>query len=268
MNRSMIAASVTLGQLQHKLDTVANNIANVNTNGFKRREVSFSDLLFQQMNNLPTGGPGRLTPHGIRSGTGGAVSGTTLRLEQGTLKQTERMLDLALMQPEYFFQVLHNGEVQYTRDGAFYLSQSRPGYLNIVTGDGAYLLGTNGPIEIPENYKSISINKNGQIEVTLRNNTIYNAGQLSLVNVERPQYLQAVGNNRFAGPEPNTGIALADILTVENGAEVIVQGALEMSNVDLSREMTSLIEMQRHFQLSARSLTIADEMMGLVNRIR
>lgn len=268
MNRAMIAASVTMGQLQYKLDTVANNIANINTNGFKRREVSFSDLLFQQINNLPTGGPGRLTPNGIRSGAGAAVSGTTLRLEQGSIKQTERMLDLALTEPQYFFQVLHNGEVQYTRDGAFYLSQSRPGYLNIVTGDGAYLLGTNGPIEIPENYQSISIHKNGQIVVTLKNNTTINAGQLSLVNVERSQYLRAVGNNRYAGPEPNAGIPLADILAVENGAEVIMQGALEMSNVDLAQEMTSLIEMQRHYQLAARSVTIADEMMGLVNRIR
>src|SRR5690606_20568021 len=153
-----------------------------------------------------------------------------------------------------------NGEVQYTRDGAFYLSQSRPGYLNIVTGDGAYLLGANGPIEIPENYKTITIHKNGQVEVTLTNDAVNHAGQLSLVHVERPQYLRAVGNNRFAGPEPNTGIPLADILAVENGADVIQQGALEMSNVDLAREMANLIEMQRHFQLSARSLTIADEM--------
>lgn len=270
MNRSMISASVTLGQLQRKLDTVANNLANVNTNGFKRRETSFADLLVQQMNNLPnrTPHPARLTPNGIRSGTGAAIAGTTLRLEQGTIKPTDRMLDLALIEPEYFFQVLHNGEVQYTRDGAFYLSESRPGFLNIVTGDGAYLLGVNGPIEIPANYKDITIAKNGQVEVTLQNNAIINAGQLSLVNVERPQYLMAVGNNRFTGPTADTDIALGDILATVNGAEVITQGALEMSNVDMALEMTNMIEMQRHFQLGARSITIADDMMGLVNRIR
>ncbi|MFA8438369.1 flagellar hook-basal body protein [Pueribacillus sp. YX66] len=268
MNRAMIASSVTLGQLQHKLDTVANNLANLNTNGFKRRETSFSDLLVQQMNNLPRADETRLTPLGIRSGTGAAVAGTTLRLEQGTIKRTDRMLDLALTEPQYFFQVLHNGETQYTRDGAFYFSESRPGFLNIVTGDGAYLLGTNGPIEIPMNYKSVTIRSDGQIEVTLQNDTTYNAGQLALANVHRPQYLQAIGHNRFAGPNENSGIVLADVLETVNGVQVVSQGVLEMSNVDLAHEMNSMIEMQRHFQLSARSLTIADEMMGLVNRIR
>lgn len=268
MNRSMIASAVTLRQLQYKLDTTANNLANLNTNGFKRREVSFSDLLFQHLNNLPRADEARLTPHGIRSGTGAAVAGTTLRHEQGGIKQTDRMLDLALTEPNYFFQVIHNGETQYTRDGAFYLSELRPGFLQLVTADGAYLLGADGPIEIPADYKSIAIRSNGEIEVTLQNDAIYYAGQISLANVHRPQYLQAVGSNRFAGPAANAGIPLADVLAVENGAPVIAQGALEQSNVDLAAEMSSMIEMQRHFQLSARSLTIADEMMGLVNRIR
>lgn len=268
MNRAMIASSVTLGQLQHKLDTVANNLANMNTTGFKSREVSFSDLLVQQINNLPRPDDTRLTPYGIRTGTGAAVSGTTLRLEQGAITQTDRMLDLALTEPTYFFQVQLNGETQYTRDGSFYFSESRPGFLQIVTADGAQLLGTDGPIEIPADYQNVTIQNNGQIQVTLQNGAIYNAGQLSLVNVIRPQYLQAIGNNRFIGPAADSGIALADVLAIENGAPVITQGALEQSNVDLSREMTQMIEMQRHFQLSARSLTIVDEMMGLVNRLR
>lgn len=269
MNRSMISASVTLGQLQHKLDNVANNLANVNTTGYKRRDVSFSDLLVQQMNNVPNRSPhpARLTPMGIRSGTGASVAGTTLRLEQGTIKQTERMLDIALTEPAYFFQVLHNGETEYTRDGAFYLTESRPGYLNIVTGDGAHVLGTNGPLEIPANYKNVTIASNGSVEVTLQNDATINAGQLLLANVHNPQYLQAVGNNRFAGPN-EAGIALADVLQTVNNVDVVAQGALEMSNVDMATEMTSMIEMQRHFQLGARSLTISDEMMGLVNRIR
>lgn len=264
----MIASSVTLGQLQHKLDTVGNNLANLDTPGFKRRETSFSDLLVQQMNNLPRTEDNRLTPPGIRSGTGAAVSGTTLRLELGTMKQTDRSLDLALTEPEYFFQVVHNGETHYTRDGSFYFSESRPGFLNIVTADGAHLLGTDGPIEIPAEHKSVTITNNGQIQVTLQNDQTYNAGQLELANVHRPQYLQAVGNNRFAGPDANAGVALADVLETVDGVPIVQQGALEMSNVNVADEMNSMIEMQRHFQLGARSLTISDEMMGLVNRIR
>ncbi|PWA11867.1 flagellar biosynthesis protein FlgG [Pueribacillus theae] len=268
MNRSTIAASVTLGQLQHKLDSIANNLANMNTNGFKRRDVSFSELLVQQIDHLQDQ-TGRLTPLGIRAGHGASAASTTLRTEQGSLQDTGRMLDIALTEPAYFFQVLHNGEIEYTRDGSFYFQPSADGqFLNVGTADGALLLGANGPIQIPANYKDVSISKNGRVTVTLQNGGTIDAGQIELANVHRPQLLQSAGENRFSAPLPESGIALGDVLETVNNLEVFSQGVLETSNVDVAEEMAKLLETQRHFQLNTRSLAISDDMMGLVNKLR
>ena len=271
MNRAAINAAVTMGQLQQKLNTIANNLANANTNGFKRRETTFANLLVQQINNQPVAGRevGRQTPDGIRSGSGAAIAATTLRSELGAIKQTDRMLDVALTREGLFFQVDHHGQVEYTRDGAFYLTPSEnPNLLNIVASDGSFLLGQDGPIEIPADYRDIVISDDGEITVRLQNDAVVNVGQIQLVQVNRPQLLRAVGNNRFTAPDPQTGIALADVLEAVEGLPVFSQGSLESANVDISREMTNLLETQRHYQFNARSLSIADDMMGLVNQLR
>ncbi|HHY21624.1 MAG TPA: flagellar hook-basal body complex protein, partial [Bacilli bacterium] len=143
MNTQMIQASVTMGQLQRKLDTISHNMANINTHGFKRREASFSDLLFQQLNNnlVTEKEVGRLTPNGLRVGSGAKIGQMALRVEQGPLQRTDRELDVALAEKKQYFQIQNgDGQVRYTRNGAFYLSQSvnNPGQLNLVTGDGNF----------------------------------------------------------------------------------------------------------------------------------
>ena len=107
MNTSMITASVTMGQLQQKLDTISNNIANSNTTGYKRRESTFSDLLVQQVNNGPNARDeiGRLTPYGLRVGSGARVAQTSLVLMQGPLQTTDRELDFALTEKDQFFRI-------------------------------------------------------------------------------------------------------------------------------------------------------------------
>ena len=279
MNTSMIAASVTMGQLQKKLDTISHNLANVNTQGFKRREASFSDLLFQQVNNqtMPVHEVGRLTPNGIRVGAGAKVAQTALRIEQGSIQQTERSLDVAIDGRGHFFQVLteEGGQLvtRYTRDGAFYLSQNQnnPDVLNLVTSNGSFVVGTNGPITIPANYSEIQIGKNGTISVTMQNGAVQQLGALELVNVARPQMLEQVGDNQFALRDNvvDLGYVPADIVLVLPQQNVSVQqGALEMSNVDMSREMSEMLLAQRSYQFNSRSITMADQMMGLVNGIR
>lgn len=270
MNRATIAASVTLGQLQQKLNTVANNLANANTTGFKRRETIFTDLLVQQVNHLPLREEtGRVTPEQIRVGHGAAVAETTLQTEQGAIQVTDRMLDLALTRPGYFFQIETDEGIQYTRDGTFYVTPSATeGMLDLVASDGAPVLGVDGPFQIPANYREIVFAENGEMSARLHNGDTIALGQLELVNVQRPQLLQAVGANRFIAPNPNSGIALTDVLQVATDDEVVQQYALEAANVNIGHEMTQLIEMQRHYELNARSISIADEMMGLVNRLR
>jgi flagellar basal-body rod protein FlgG len=275
MNQSMISAAVTMGQLQQKLDTISNNMANSATYGYKRREVRFSDLLFQQIESsaLNPTEEGRLTPNGIRLGSGARVSSTAVSMEAGTLQQTGRLLDVALTQPGLYFQILtedNNGSevVQYTRDGAFYLSPSlaNANVMELVTSEGNRVLGKNGPIAIPADHRKITIGQNGQVSVTLNNGAVVESGQLALVNMVRPQLMLSVGQNLQA-PE---GIPLNQVLEeADAGAgNIVQQGALESSNVNISNEMTELIQTQRSYQFNARSLTIADQMMGLVNGLR
>ncbi|MDR7073486.1 flagellar hook-basal body protein [Fictibacillus barbaricus] len=270
MNQSMISAAVTMGQLQQKLDTISNNMANSNTNGYKRRDVQFSDLLVQQIesNQLNDAEVGRTTPNGTRLGTGARASSTSVSLNAGALQQTGRTLDVALNEPGMFFQIQTGDGTQYTRNGAFYLSPSanNPNVMELVTSEGNLVMGVNGPITIPADNQKISIGQNGQVSVTLNNGTVVESGQLSLVNIVRPQLMLAVGQN-FQAPQ---GIPLNQLLQQlgAGSGNFVQQGALESSNVDISKEMTDMIQTQRSYQFNARSLTMADQMMGLVNGLR
>lgn len=280
MNQSIAAASVTMGQLQKKIDTISNNVANVNTTGFKRRDVQFQDLLFQQLNNQAVHAReiGRSTPNGLRVGSGAKVSQTNVRMEQGAIMQTDRLLDLAIAQKGVMFEVLpteEDGQRRFTRDGAFYLTPNpnNADQLYLVTGDGDFVMSRSGEaITIPANYETITITPSGALNVTMKgnpNNEI-NVGQLQLVQVTKPQLLESIGDNFFAFPDlDQLGLNFEDVLQFIPGDDrIIVQGALESSNVDLGKELSELILAQRAFQFNTRSISMADQMMGLVNNIR
>ncbi|MFC7371490.1 flagellar hook-basal body protein [Fictibacillus iocasae] len=274
MNKMIINSSVTMGQLQLHLDTIANNMANSNTTGFKSRQVQFSDLLFQQVKGLPyaENENSRITPAGTRFGSGARISSTATNTAAGTLQQTGRSLDFALLSPESYFQIQVAGTggqsvTEYTRDGAFYLSPSpnNPAALVLVTSDGDKVLGTNGPITIPGNYKEITIGQNGRISVTLTNGTTVNAGQLAVSTITKPDLMLSVGHHLRL---PDT-IRAEQVMTDALGQEASVQqGALESSNVDIASEMSELVNAQRSYQFNARTISMADQMMGLINGIR
>lgn len=266
-----------MAQLQKKIDTIGHNLANSNTNGYKSRETNFNDLLFQQINNQPNANEeiGRRTPNGIRQGSGAKLSETNLRMEQGSIKSTDRSLDLALKRPNDFFELLveENGDftTRYTRDGAFYLSPYDEGEMALVTGNGDFVLGTNGePIFVPENFKDIKFSESGEVIVTNNDNTEESLGQLQLVQVLRPQLLQATGENQFALPDlEQLNLLDEEVYQVVEGEEgLIQQRALEMSNVDTATEMTELLTAQRSYQFNAKSISIADQMAGLISNLR
>lgn len=277
MNRAMLTASVTMGQLQKKIDTIGQNLANTNTNAYKKRETNFNDLLFQQINNQPNQNEevGRRTPNGIRMGSGAKLSETNLRMEQGAIKVTDRPLDVALTNPDQFFELLvdENGNLatRYTRDGAFYLSPYGDGEMALVTSNGDFVLGTDGqPIFTPDNFKEIKFRDNGEVVVTHDDNTEETLGQLQLVQMLRPQLLQSTGENQYALPDLQQ-LNLQDdevYQTAENSEGLVQPGALEMSNVDISTEMTELLTAQRSYQFNAKSISIADQMAGLVTNLR
>ncbi|OEH93341.1 flagellar hook-basal body protein [Bacillus solimangrovi] len=277
MNRSMINASVTMGQLQRKIDTIGNNIANIDTNGYKSRETSFQDLLVQQFDNQLKEDEevGRRTPNGIRGGVGAKLAETELKLDQGSIQVTDRDLDLAILKENQFFEVAVNNngveEFRYTRDGAFYLSPSadNPELLNLVTANGDFVLGNGGPITIPENFKEININEEGQINVKTRDDGVVTVGRIAMTEVIRPQLLLSLGNNQYGLPNlEELDLAEQDVLNRVPEEVALKQRALEKSNVNMSNEMSNLMLAQRSYQFNAKSISIADQMMQLVNGLR
>lgn len=279
--RTMITATNTMSQLQKQLDTIGHNLANIDTTGYKKRQVNFSELLSQQFNNQPVTEQeeGRVTPNGIRVGVGARLGHTNMMMTQGAIKTTDRELDIAFTKENQFLQVLvdENG-VQYprfTRDGALYLSPANDGTnrVSLVTSGGHPVLDQDGePIVFVDNFKEIKISANGELTV------VPEAGapqtfDLSVVEINKPQLLQAVGQNQFALPDlAGLGIAANDVYVSLQGAlreqVSMQQGALEQSNVDLTTEMSDLMLTQRSYQFNAKSISISDQMMGLVNGIR
>ncbi|QKS72740.1 flagellar hook-basal body protein [Paenalkalicoccus suaedae] len=276
MNQSMINSSVTMGQIQHKLDTIGNNLANANTTGFKRREASFSDLLFQQVNNQRVGPyeAGRESPEGIRRGSGAVISQTALRFEQGDMQMTERDLDVALTAPGYFFEVspTENGERRFTRSGSFYLSPvpGVEGQNNLVNQQGEFVLGADGnPVVLPANPFQLRINESGVISTVDIDGNEEEVATLQLVNITRPQLLTSLGENYYTFPNlDDLNLAMEDVMEEGVDAQVVQQGALEMANVDTARQMADMLSAQRFYQFNSSAIQMTDQMMGMITNLR
>jgi flagellar basal-body rod protein FlgG len=272
----MITATNTMNQLQKQLDTISHNLANIDTQGYKRTETTFSELVRQQFNNQTneleeTGRSGEL---GLRLGTGAKLD-SSLVFSQGGLKQTGRSLDLAFSVPNQFLQIDVDGETQYTRDGALYLSPTTDGTnrLILATSEGNPVLDENqNPIIFDDTFKELVISKDGTITAVPKNDAdlpqIYGLG---VVQIDSPQLLVQNGNNRY-GLKDLGNNQITDVLTYLDGANrggvSMQQGALEMSNVDLSKEMTDLLISQRSYQMNAKSVSMGDQMLGLINGVR
>ncbi|MCA0971008.1 flagellar hook-basal body protein [Halobacillus litoralis] len=272
MNLSMIQASVTMGQLQQKLDLIGNNLANTNTTGYKSRNSNFSSLLVQQIDNLDdeSAERNRITPDGIRIGTGAQLGHTNLNLSQGSLQNTGRELDVALLGDNQLFQVQvpteEGTETQYTRAGNFYLNPLDNGQLLLTNADGYPVIGEDGdPIAIEEGFDGISITENGGLSITRGEQQEIEA-QLDVVEAVRPRILEAAGQNRFRIPDniPDDGI-FADVAFDDQQMQ---SQTLEASNVEIQKELTDLLMAQRAYQFNAKSISTSDQMMGLVNQLR
>ncbi|WP_099159428.1 flagellar hook-basal body protein [Virgibacillus ndiopensis] len=276
MSRTMIQAAVTMNQLQNKLDLIGNNMANSQTTGYKNRQADFASLLFQQIDNMtdPANAEGRLTPDGVRIGSGAKLGSVNIDLTPGAIKETNRALDAALLEKNHLFQiqVTENGvtETRYTRDGSFYLSPINNNQsVMLTTKDGNPILGENGPITFAEGFDEINIQPNGQI-VVRRGGQSEAVGQLDIVEAVRPRLLEATGQNAFRLPNlDELNFNFNEIIQATNpNSDKLKSGALESSNVDISKQMTDLITTQRSYQFNARTISMSDQMMGLVNQLR
>jgi flagellar basal-body rod protein FlgG len=243
------------------MDVIANNLANVNTTGFKRSRADFQDLFYQ---NLRIAGAASSTgteiPTSNQIGLGAKVSAVDKLFAQGDYKQTGNELDLAIDGRGFFQITTPDGEIAYTRAGAFKLDGSG----NIVNSDG-YLL--QPQITVPENASQLTVGLDGTI-------TVMNAGETApseIGNIEtarfaNPAGLTAIGKNLFLESEtsgnPTTGTP------GEDGLGTISQGFLEMSNVSIVEEMVQMILAQRAYEINGKAIQTADEMLQMANNIR
>ncbi|WP_423408439.1 flagellar hook-basal body protein [Heyndrickxia sp. MSNUG] len=281
MNRTMITATNTLSQLQKQMDMISHNMANIDTAGYKRREASFTDLLVQEFRNQPNDAleRNRQTPFNVRQGTGARLGQTQLVLTQGSLKSTGRDLDTAFTAEGQFYRVMVQNEnggtsLNLTRNGALYLSPISDNETMLVNSDGHAILDENNqPVTITGNVKSYKINETGNFSAERYDGTSQEVN-LGVVLVKKPQFLEQKGGNLLGLPANLNGLGVTEgeILTELTGTlrnqVSIQQGVLEQSNVDMSKEMTDLINVQRGYQFHAKTITLADQMLGLVNGIR
>lgn len=273
MSRAMIQAAVTMNQLQQKLDVIGNNMTNSQTTGYKSRQAEFSSLLSQQINNMSRdGGANRLTPDGVRVGSGARLGQVKSNLEMGSIKETDRALDVALMQKNHLFQieVTENGVTDryYTRDGSFYLQPlENSDNVMLVNSEGHPVIGDNGAIVLQDGFDDITIQSDGSIQVTRGGTGM--EGRLSVVEAVYPELLEAAGGNAFRLTDlAELGYTLGNVINDVDGLNIVKSRALEHSNVDLSKEMTDMLMTQRSYQFNARTISMGDQMLGLINQLR
>ena len=278
MIRTMTTATNTMNQLQKKLDVIGNNLANSGTNGFKASSASFQELLYQQFDNEKADTAPRQSPTGIRYGAGAMLGQAQMNWKAGSLQLTDRQLDFALTTPKQYFNVLMpiDGQEQtvYTRQGAFSVSPVADGQLMLVTNEGHAVADSAGsPITFSDDVSEYAVGPTGQLRLTQSNGTIEEI-ELAVSVIEQPNLMQQLSGTYIGLPENmiELGVAPQDVVTNLQGVDrnqiAIENSALEGSNVNYEKEMTDLITVQRSYQLNARAVTLADQMLGLINGIR
>lgn len=261
MKALQIAASGMSAQ-QMRVDVVSNNLANMATTGYNARRADFADLHYQQLTRPGTvaSEDGTLIPTGIQLGLGVRPAAVSVILAQGSLIQTGGDLDLAIEGKGYLEVTLPSGIAAYTRDGAL----QRTGDGLIVTSDGFEV--TPG-LTIPSDARSLSVNMDGEVYAYFADSVEPQLlGQLNLVGFTNEKGLEAMGSNLYL-ESPASGPPLVGA-PGQDGLGTVRQGYLEDSSVDAVREVTELIKAQRGYELNAKVITAADQMLSATTQVR
>jgi flagellar basal-body rod protein FlgG len=262
MMRSLAIGATGMLSQQLNVDVISNNIANMTTTGFKRQRAAFQDLIYQNIDRpgSTSSDSGTIVPAGIQLGLGVRPASVYRIHEQGTLKQTENPLDIAII-GEGFFQIeMPNGEIAYTRDGTFQVNENG----ELVTVQG-YLMDPG--ITIPADATSIDINEQGQVDVKISGQTaIQNVGQIQIASFINPAGLDSIGNNLYLETEASGSPTTGNPGTDEFGT--LRQSTLEMSNVNVVEEITNLIAAQRSYEMNSNVISTSDEMLQTITQIR
>jgi len=261
MKALQIAAS-GMGAQQLRVDTIANNLANMSTTGYNARRAEFADLHYQQFTRAGTisAADGSMLPTGVQVGLGVRPAAVSMHIQQGPSMMTGGELDLAIEGRGYIEVTLPDGRPAYTRDGAL----QRTGDGLIVTSDGFEVA---PGITIPLEARSLSINAEGEVWAYFRDRVDpERLGQLTLSSFTNEKGLEAIGSNLFAETAASGPAFQGDPGT--DGLGTLRQGYLEESSVDAVREVTELIKAQRGYELNAKVITAADQMLASTTQVR
>jgi flagellar basal-body rod protein FlgG len=260
MMRALWTAGAGMMAQQTNIDVISNNLANVNTTGFKKSRVDFEDLLYQTVRTAgSTASQGATLPTGLQIGHGVKSVSTTKMFTQGDFTNTGNALDLVI-EGDGFFQVqMPDGSTAYTRDGAFKMD----GEGRIVNSEG-YLL--QPEISIPTDATSITIGTDGTVSVTMADDTNQEIGRIELARFLNPAGLVNVGGNMMKETDAS-GTAMTGN-PGEDGIGTLSQGFLEMSNVKVIEEMVNMIVAQRAYEINSKAIQAADEMLQTANNLR
>jgi flagellar basal-body rod protein FlgG len=260
------SAATGLRALSTRIDVVANNLANAETTAFKRSRVNFEDLMYLELKQPGTvNSAGEMTPAGIFVGLGVRISNTQIDMEQGSLENTGRPLDVGI-EGNGFFRVKILDSIGdgtgYTRNGNFFVNNT--GELVLGMKDGYRLI---PPINIPAGVTDVSITQDGTVVVTRPGqNTKAVVGQLQLAQFVNPQGLKLLGGSIYAQTEASGDPHISR--PGQQGAGTILQGFLEASNVDPVKELVTLIKTQRAFELNSQSIQTADQALQTIGNLR
>jgi flagellar basal-body rod protein FlgG len=259
MIRALYSSAAGMQSQQTQLDVISNNLANVNTTGFKKSRPEFQDLLYQ--NQRPSGadqGAGNLAPTGVQIGHGSQLVATAKVFTTGELTNTGNKFDMAIQGDGFLEVQMPDGSRAFTRDGALKLSNTG----NWVTSDGLPLVG--GFQAVPPGTTDISVSPGGT--VTTRGAQGDQSFQVNLVRFINPAGLQSLGRNLYR--ETTASGQAEQGNPAQNGFGSIAQGYLEMSNVKVVEEMVGMIVAQRAYEVNSKAVQAADEMMGQANNLK
>jgi flagellar basal-body rod protein FlgG len=257
MDASLWIAKTGLDAQQTRMSVISNNLANVNTTGFKRDRAVFEDMLYQ---NIRQAG-GQTTQNsqsatGMMLGTGVRILSTEKTHSQGNMQTTNNAFDIAI-QGDGFFQIAQpDGTIAYTRDGGMKLSASR----QLVTSNGALL---QPEISIPTNASSVTIGADGIVSVETFGGGSNTIGQIQIARFVNPAGLQSIGHNLLK--ETASSGAPQVLRPGQGGAGNLAQGMLEASNVNVVEEMVNMIETQRAYEINSKAISAADGMLRFLN---
>jgi len=259
MDASMWIAKTGLDAQQTRMSVISNNLANVNTNGFKSDRATFEDMLYQSV-RAPGAqvGANAQAPTGLMLGTGVRLVATEKTHTQGSLTTTKGALDIAI-QGDGFFQIAQqDGTMAYTRDGSFKVSSTG----QLVTSNGARLM---PEITIPANVSSITIGQDGLVTVEVAGGgaAAQQIGQIQLARFVNPAGLQSLGQNLLRETQASGAPQVGNPATA--GAGSLMQGALEASNVNVVEEMVNMIETQRAYEINSKAISAVDGMLRFLN---